>query len=39
MEAPQAAVDVKITLGSEAGWQNLLNLDIDFSDEKDNVTC
>lgn len=37
MEAPQSPVDIKVVLGNETGCQNLLNIDIDFSDEKDNV--
>lgn len=38
MQAPQSPIDIKITLGSEVGVQNLVNLDFDLSDDKDAVT-
>ncbi len=34
MQAPQSPVDIKVTLGNPTGCHNLLNIDIDFSDDK-----
>jgi hypothetical protein len=37
MEAPQAPIDIKITLGSEQNCQNLVNINFDITDKADEV--
>ena len=38
MEAPQAPIDVKVVMGDDQGCQSLINLDIDFISNIDQVT-
>lgn len=38
MQAPQSPIDIKIVMGDDYGCQNLINLDIDFTENPDQVT-
>jgi hypothetical protein len=35
MEPPQTPIDIKVTLGSPEGIQNLINIAVDFTDTKE----